>query len=346
MRRVLIRPWQKLAVCSLWGMSLIAGCGGGADTAAPVANNPGAVPGAPAAATPNPQAMMAAQHGAPTPPGMVTPPGMNAVPGAGAGATPQAGHATDPAQAMQNSLAGNPAAAHGSPTPPGVTPATAAPAVGNPAAAHGSPTPPGAGAAALPEATAAAAHGAPTPPGFVPGANPAATPAAAHGAPTPPGNPNPAEAVAGAGATNPAEAMANNLAGANPGAANPGAPDGQGGQGGVNAITGEPGSIEYAISKLIVMAKAGDYTGVETVISEKAKGLAAEFREQDLKPTQIENYKTVFDGMQGINRRAVGGNGVQFTFRKGETTIQFVLAKETGGVFRIKELQIRDGKVR
>lgn len=240
-----------------------------------------------------------------------------------------------------------PAAAHGSATPPGVLPANVPGST--PAAAHGAATPPGANPAIAAGNTPAAAHGAATPPG---GVNPAAvagaaaTPAAAHGAATPPGAVDPALALAAGNAPGNLAANPGGAAAANPGAINPGAPDGQGGQGGGNAISGEPGSIEYVISKLVAMAKAGDYTGIDSIVSDKAKGLAAEFRSQDLKPTQIECYKTTFDGMQGTNRRAAGGNGVQFTFKKGETTIQITLVKETGGIFKIKELQIRDGKVR
>lgn len=93
------------------------------------------------------------------------------------------------------------------------------------------------------------------------------------------------------------------------------------------------------------MAKSGDYTGIDSIVSEKAKGLAADFREQDLKPTQIESYKVTFDGLQPLNRKAAGGSSILFTMKKGETIVQVTLAKENG-IFKIKEMQIRDGKVK
>lgn len=93
------------------------------------------------------------------------------------------------------------------------------------------------------------------------------------------------------------------------------------------------------------MAKSGDYTGIDSIISEKAKGLAATFREQELKPTQIEAYKVTFDGLTPLNQRAAGSTGRMFTLKKGETFVQITVAKENGS-FKIKELQIRDGKVK
>jgi hypothetical protein len=137
--------------------------------------------------------------------------------------------------------------------------------------------------------------------------------------------------------------MPDNLAAGNPNPGQPGNAPGANGTGGASAITGEPGSTDYVLSKLIAMAKSGDYTGIESIVSEKAKGLAAEFREQDLKPTQIEAYKVTFDGLQPLNRKAAGGNGIQFTMKKGETFVQVTLIKENGS-FKIKEMQIRDGK--
>lgn len=186
------------------------------------------------------------------------------------------------------------------------------------------------------------------------GANPA-VPAAPAGTPTPAGGAaniaaNPGiSAPVGAPAGDPAQAALNagapgNIPGA-PAAGAPGAPGAPGAGGGANAITGEPGSVEYVISKLISMAKSGDYTGIETVISEKAKGLAGEFREQDLKPTQIENYKTTFDGLQLLNQRAAGNTGRMVTFKKGETVVQVTVAKENGS-FKIKELKIQEGKIK
>lgn len=262
------------------------------------------------------------------------------------GAAPApAGNVAGPTGAMQTTLTpgahgaatGAPAAAHTTPTltspmPAGATANAAAP--GTPAAGHGALTPP---AGANPAGAAPAAHVAPNPalagnvpaqPGTVPAAHvgAAAGPALAAGAPAAPAAPG--EPMPAAGNPNPGQPA--NAAGAN-------------GTGGASTITGEPGSIEYVLSKLISMAKAGDYTGIESIISEKAKGLAAEFREQDLKPTQIEAYKVTFDGLQPLNRKAAGGNGIQFTMKKGETFVQVTLVKENG-TFKIKEMQIRDGK--
>ncbi|MDP1798641.1 MAG: hypothetical protein Q8K78_14200 [Planctomycetaceae bacterium] len=358
MRLAIDRSRQWIVTFSLTGVSFIAGCGGGAETPAPVANNP-----APAAAPMpnNPQAMMTGQHGQPGAPAGMPMPGA---------ANPPAPVMNDPAAAMQASMAHNGGTANPAAAPAGgaANPQLAAHAafranMANPAAAGAGTNPAAAhaggtaalnanlnpAAAAAPNPAAAHAGGTAALAGNAPGNLPEAHAAAnAAGAPVAQIPPNAPAALAGANA---AEAMAaNQAAGAGTLAAGgelagPGG-NAQGGPGGANAITGEPGSIEYAITKLISMAKAGDYAGVESIISEKAKGLAANFRDQDLKPTQIESYKTTFDGMQGLNRRAAGGNGVQYTFKKGETTIQITLIKETGGMFKIKELQIRDGKVR
>lgn len=363
------RPW--LAGLSLFGVTWVAGCGSGTETSAPVANNP-APAAAPAMANNTPQAMMMGQHGAPAAPGTAPVPGMAQM------ASPSQPTANDPAAAMKASMAAH---AGGTANPNAAAAPNSSSAHAGGTATTANLTPPVPGAGNLPGPSSAHAGGTANPAavnlaGPMPlaagpssahaggtaanGAAPAApVPMPAGGHATPPGaNVNPVAAADPAAGGNPAgvnpgrtpaEAMAANLAGANPGVGNPAAVgepgNPQGGQGGASSITGDPGSIEYAISKLISMAKAGDYTGVETIISEKAKGLAAEFREQDLKPTQVENYKTTFDGLQPLNRRAAGGSGVQFTLKKGETFVQITLAKENGS-FKIKELQVRDGKIK
>lgn len=348
-----------------WGIVTLAaltasilGCGGG-DTAAPVANNPapqgassvaaasGMAPMSgmnptPAAGAHNAHGAMA-QHGATPAAGIPAMPGTTSTPGATSTPMPSMAHAggtanpNAPMPAAHGAPAGTPTATPAA-TPTGATSASAH-------AAHGAAAP---AAAATPPIIPGGAHtahaGAGATSAPVPGANPAAG--------NIPAQPTTPAAHIGAAGTLGDAAAANAAAGGNSIPAQPGAVPGQPGEGaqgqganGASAITGEPGSIDYVLSKLVAMAKAGDYTGIDSIVSEKAKGLAATFREQELKPTQIEAYKVTFDGLQLLNQRAAGSTGRMYTLKKGETFVQITVAKENGS-FKIKEMQIRDGKVK
>jgi hypothetical protein len=95
---------------------------------------------------------------------------------------------------------------------------------------------------------------------------------------------------------------------------------------------------------LMQMAKTGDYSEAEEIISEKAKGIAGTIREQQLTEEQIEAYKTAFD-LNFLSRRNVG-TGIQFTFQNKENRIFTIVVVKEGSTFRIKEVTIRDGKKR
>lgn len=162
---------------------------------------------------------------------------------------------------------------------------------------------------------------------------------------------NPGGALAG-GAANPGEPAAAAMA-ANPaamaGAANAGAPGGAAvGEGGAGAQAGaasqaQKGTLEYAIVKLAEMAKNGDYAGVSSLISPRAKGLAASIRDGELSNGKIESMKSSFDGLELFSRRSTG-SGVQFTLKnKTGQLLQVVVAKE-GPEFVIRELTIREPK--
>jgi hypothetical protein len=102
------------------------------------------------------------------------------------------------------------------------------------------------------------------------------------------------------------------------------------------------GTMEYAVQMLMKMAKTGDYSEANEIISEKAKGVAGNIRGNELTEEQIEAYKTAFD-LNYLSRKNVG-TGIQFTFQNRENKIFTIVVVKEEGVFRIKEVTIRDGK--
>jgi hypothetical protein len=133
--------------------------------------------------------------------------------------------------------------------------------------------------------------------------------------------------------------------GAAPGERAEGGPAGAQGQGQGQQLA-QKGTWQYAIQKLMEMAKTGKYDGADEVISKTAKGVAGNIRGGELNSSQIEAYKTTFDNLsQTSPPKGAGGNGMQITLKNGQNQfLQFTIVKEEGSVFRIKELVIRDGK--
>ena len=134
--------------------------------------------------------------------------------------------------------------------------------------------------------------------------------------------------------------MAANAAG---GAVPPGTP-GFGEQGGQPAASqAQKGTLEYAIIKLSEMAKTGNYDGVEELISERAKGLAASIRKGELTEEKIESYKSSFEGLELYSTKA-SGNGRQFILKNRDgKLLQFLVVKE-GDDFVIRDFSMRDAK--
>ncbi len=268
----------------------------------------------------------------------VAPAGNTAMPQPGVPAADGAHTAMDPMGNVAGGAASSPAA-HGETLTPEQQMAASMAAAGT-----ATTTPPATAHAPMTTESGAAA-----------GATPATPPAAAHadaagGAGPVPGTPAVAgNAPAAANAPdNPAAANPANPAAANAGAAVAAAPGeaaaGGEGKNGQSEITGAVGSIEYVIQSLIAMAKSGNYDGVDNIISEKAKGLAANVREGNLPSTQIEAFKTKFDKLTPLSRKNVG-SGLQYNFKQGTTLISITVSKENG-TFRVKELTIRDGAVK
>lgn len=196
------------------------------------------------------------------------------------------------------------------------------------------------------------AGGAPLPPagaGLVPlggaGHGQAAPGAPPAGAPV-----NPPVAI-GLNSGDPAGAAAPAGLGAAPGVAAPGVPVGvgegfegvPGGGGGAGLNFGEKGTLEYVVQKLLHMAKTGDYSDADDIISDKAKSLAAEMRDARLTPAQIESFKATFEKADFLSRKAAGG-GTQFSFRAGQNQIVQILVVKEGSNFRVKEVKIQDGR--
>ncbi len=91
------------------------------------------------------------------------------------------------------------------------------------------------------------------------------------------------------------------------------------------------------------MAKAGDYTGADDLISSRAKGLAATIRSGEMNNAKIESLKTTFDGLELFNRKNANG-GLQFVLKnKSGQLLQFVIIKE-GPDFVIRDFVVRDAK--
>jgi hypothetical protein len=125
------------------------------------------------------------------------------------------------------------------------------------------------------------------------------------------------------------------------------------GPGGIPGAEGQPegggaqqqqfpiGTMQYPVQKLMQMAKAGDYTGADEIISDKAKALAGTIRDNELSDEQTEAFKTTFDNFAQTGEKNTG-TGKQVTFRNGQNQfLQFTVVKE-GQVFRIRDLVIRE----
>jgi hypothetical protein len=137
----------------------------------------------------------------------------------------------------------------------------------------------------------------------------------------------------------PGDAAAGAVPGAVPGTAPVGGEGGPGGQGNQQQL-GPKGSPEYAIQRVMQMAKSGDYSGADEVISKKAKGLAAGMRNGDLTSSQLDSFKTSFDNLQYLSRKASGGSGMAVNYAQGNSTVYtFTVIKEEGGTFRVSDIK-------
>jgi|GEM_PF-1009676 len=305
---------------------------------------------APAATT------MAGGPGAVGGPGMAGPAGAGAMPGMPA--APMAG-GPGAMPGMQTPMAGAPGAMPPGAMPPGgpMPPAMAAVpagAAGDPKMLAGGPMPPmmaarptggPAGAGAMPAGTL------PNPKMLAGGAMPAgAKPAGAM--PAAPvlmskngdakmagGTGRPAGAGAIPGAGDPKM-----LAGA--GGSQPGAmPDGPGGAGGGGQNQFNPGTFEYAVMTLITNVNAGEYAGLDAVISPKARGVLAEIRDLEANSDTIEEMKTLFADVQpqaDSVKKTTGSISVTLK-SEGGPSILLTVVKEKG-TYRVKEMKVTEAK--
>jgi hypothetical protein len=111
--------------------------------------------------------------------------------------------------------------------------------------------------------------------------------------------------------------------------------------GGQPALTTQKDSIEYPIVTFFGMAKTGNYSQSEEIISAKAKskGLAAMIRAGDLSDEMVSTYQTSFANPQFVNRKSVG-TGVQFTFNTAPGETATILVAKEGATFVIKEIEL------
>lgn len=237
---------------------------------------------------------------------------------------------------MAASVAGG-SSAHAQPATPAGGDSSAA---ATPAGAHGNPAAAAnAGAAAVAAANPAAAHANPAGVGSAIPAGMSAIPAGA----SLPGGAHGSSALAGDAAAMAAANAANAAGGAAQPGAVAGAGSGEGGAGQGTAPQAQKGTLEYAILKLAEMAKSGNYEGVDEIISERAKNLAATIRDGELTEGKIESFKTTFDKLELFSSKSASG-GRQFILKNSQgQLLQFLVIKE-GQEFVIRDFMIRDAK--
>lgn len=321
------------------GASGMPGAQAGAMPGMPGANMPGG--NMPPAGAPGGQPALAGGGNAPTPGGGLL--AMNPS-GGPPGASPPAGF--DP-----KTMPTRPGADPGQPANPGGAAPAGAPPAGidpktMPARPGGEPGQPGNPGAGLPQLMPAKPDDGRPPAGADPknmparpggpalGGPPAGAPGAGadpNGVPARPGNP------AGAGAL----PNANGGDGA-PGIARAGGAGGNAAGGGQNNQY-KQGSFEHTVTEFTSKVAAGDYTGMDYLVSSKAKGLLAEIRDDEVGDEKKDELKSTFaSAAPQDNTRKNKGSAVEI-YVKGKLghMIQLSVGKEEG-VFKIKEMKIHE----
>jgi hypothetical protein len=169
-----------------------------------------------------------------------------------------------------------------------------------------------------------------------------------------PADPKMIAAAAGAGAAKEA-AGANAKAGAAPGAAAanaganpPGANAGAGARPAGDATGGnqnkpKPGSWEHAMLTFTEKVAEGDYSGLEYLITSKAKGLLAEIRDGEVSEERIEELKASFAeaAPQPESLKKTGASIILAMKGKLGHLIVLTVGKEDG-VFKIRDMKINE----
>jgi hypothetical protein len=142
----------------------------------------------------------------------------------------------------------------------------------------------------------------------------------------------PDRAGAGALGANPAEGAAGGL----------GRAGGAGGAGNQNQKF-KPGSWEHAIDTFAQRMAAGDFSGLEYVISSKAKGLLGEIRDGALSEERLEDLKAAFAEPTPLpETKKNAGSSVSITI-KGKLGHHMTLTVgREDGVFKIRDLKISE----
>ncbi len=172
-----------------------------------------------------------------------------------------------------------------------------------------------------------------------PATPPTTTPADPAVAGTTPADPN-------AAAAKPAMVDPANPAAGNPGAAangNPGGVAQPGAPSEKRESQHKQGTLDYAITEFAGKIAAGDYAGLEYVISSKAKGLLAEIRDGEISDDKKTELKATFaSATPQENTRKNKGSTVEI-YLKGKLghMLQLSVGKEDG-VFKIRELKIHE----
>lgn len=125
-----------------------------------------------------------------------------------------------------------------------------------------------------------------------------------------------------------------------PGEGSAGTPGPSAPAGGGGVPTFKEGTAEYAVQKVCLQVAAGNITGMESVIMESAKGLAAKFRSGDVTTEEIEKLKKQFTNVKLISSKSTGG-GRQITLMNEDREPIVFLASKEDEVFRVKEVTIK-----
>lgn len=149
--------------------------------------------------------------------------------------------------------------------------------------------------------------------------------------------------------------MANTPVGANP--ANPNAApaaaegvppvlEGNGPAGNVpQAPTFPIGTAEYAVQKVCLAVAAGQYTGLDGVVSAKADGVLAQIRDGAVSEDEINSFKKRFGEVRLLSVKPRGSTKIVTLQNTGGEALVFTLAKEDE-IFRVRDLEIKPPSAR
>lgn len=299
---------------------LLIGCGGSSETTTAIPS-----PAPDAAAAPAGPAV-AAQHGA-MPPGAAQPGGAQHGAGQPEGAAAQPAPGMEHAGAQHSSGQGADGQAAAQHAPPGSAESLASTPPGQAQHSSGSGAPPasaqhGQHAQQMQQQAQQGQHqAAQQPTGQQPMGQQAQHAAAAAGGATAPGT----DGAAG-----------------NPG----GEPGSQGGGYEQAKLPSFPdGSAEKAVQQLILKVTAGDTTGLDELISEKADGVLKELRDGTISEDKLRELKESWGQVRSVNVRQVGG-GKEILLQNAKGTLLPFQCHREHGAYRVRDYSEREPTTR